>query len=848
MQPNFFKTAVAIAIASLSTAAFSSTPFVSWSGSQLPTVDDLYTISAEDADKHAGTDSSWFPVLSIVDSASGTMNDLDLSVKTTGLSSKQFLTVDVQNGNVSFSGKKFNVRVETDFKGTGNNQATAVIVRNGSKLNLSSDENIINVISSNEDGKSVYGIAVQSEKSELVVSSKLTSINLKTSTNRDASSPINGVSTYSEAPGINASSGGKVHFTEGTKLNISVESTGDAEFGQWTADNIGDNDSGFIGNYWGGSPAYGIKLEGGQGIFDGDVDIDVKANGGRAVGVAVTNYFATTEWDQVWGNAAGSFNNLKVSAESKTGEAIGVDLSYGEGAENTVILTVEGDTEVAASTESGDAYGLRINGNTTALFNGNVKAQATAGKDGQAYAVYVDQATLNIAGATNALNGNVSVKNGAVLTFGQNSKLRAAQAENYTYIDGNLDASENGSLALRQATVELAGAHKLSAQKMTSNQSQIVLNEVVEDSPAIEVAELTGDSLSVVGSAKFGDQYSSVEEASKALSKTLSIKNSDTTDTEVQLRGEESSVLGEWAIDANGKLVAKENTKLLSMKGVNAAALVAWRDEVAYTNQRMEFLRDNSHAYGAWAQVYGGESAYDDASVDLTTTTVQVGADAMIGDWVAGAAFSYMNGNADMSNGQADTDAYTLSLYASRMFDSGLFVNGLVRYGRLSTDATAGNMDGSYDNNAFSVGGNVGYRFTFAQQAFVEPMFGLQYAYVTGDDYKASNGVKVEQDDFDALIASLGVRTGFDFAKDAGKLYARASVNHDFLGEVDGTASNDKAVSDMYVDLGGTWFTYGVGTQFNITDNLSVWGNVDRTTGGEVSTRYMMNAGLRYVF
>ena len=157
-------------------------------------------------------------------------------------------------------------------------------------------------------------------------------------------------------------------------------------------------------------------------------------------------------------------------------------------------------------------------------------------------------------------------------------------------------------------------------------------------------------------------------------------------------------------------------------------------------------------------------------------------------------------------------------------------------------------MDGSYDNNAFSLGGNVGYRFTFAEQAFVEPMFGLQYAYVTGDDYKASNGVKVEQDDFDALIASLGVRTGFDFAKDAGKLYARASVNHDFLGEVDGKASKGDLAESMYVDLGGTWFTYGVGTQFNITDNLSVWGNVDRTTGGEVSTRYMMNAGLRYVF
>ena len=299
--------------------------------------------------------------------------------------------------------------------------------------------------------------------------------------------------------------------------------------------------------------------------------------------------------------------------------------------------------------------------------------------------------------------------------------------------------------------------------------------------------------------------------------------------------------------EAVGNVVIAENTKLASFRGLNVTALVAWRDEVAYTNQRMEFLRDNSHAYGAWAQVYGGESKYEDKA-ELTTTTVQVGADMTIGDWVAGAAFSYMTGEADLLRGDADTDAYTLSLYAERNFDSGLFVNGLARYGRLSTDATAGNMDASYDNNAFSLGGNVGYRFTFAEQAFVEPNFGLQYAYVMGDDYKASNGVKVEQDDFDALIASLGARVGFNFPNNAGKVFARASVNHDFLGEIDGTASKADLAESMYVDLGGTWVTYGVGTQFNITDNLSVWGNVDRTTGGEVSTNYMMNAGLRYVF
>ncbi len=412
-------------------------------------------------------------------------------------------------------------------------------------------------------------------------------------------------------------------------------------------------------------------------------------------------------------------------------------------------------------------------------------------------------------------------------------------------------------LALENAAVNMQGGEnqKATINRLSARNASLNMRASTEDGKTVKTAQFEvlesvedGSDIGVTLTGITSDDIEDAQAAMDSVKDAVVAKGAtiDKTITEGDIRG---AITERTA--ANGTrsdVQTAENTKLLSMKGVNAAALVAWRDEVAYTNQRMEFLRDNSHAYGAWAQVYGGESAYDDASVDLTTTTVQVGADATIGDWVAGAAFSYMNGDADMSNGQADTDAYTLSLYASRMFDSGLFVNGLARYGRLSTDATAGNMDGSYDNNAFSVGGNVGYRFTFAEQAFVEPMFGLQYAYVTGDDYKASNGVKVEQDDFDALIASLGIRTGFDFAKDAGKLYARASVNHDFLGEVDGKASKADLAESMYVDLGGTWFTYGVGTQFNITDNLSVWGNVDRTTGGEVSTRYMMNAGLRYVF
>ena len=516
---------------------------------------------------------------------------------------------------------------------------------------------------------------------------------------------------------------------------------------------------------------------------------------------------------------------------------------------------------------------INQNAQGTVVLNGDITFETPGGNNnsGNIIDAYVN---IHLSGSDSSWTGNVSSEypetdegsdttkvTGLSLTLSNGAQWNPTVIEDWdeTYGDQNTPLSGQAialnNLVLNDGTINvLHGESQLvHVEKVSGTGGTVNLLASTEDGETIQAGSVSIDqaaenvSLQVNAAGITADDIKNPEAALKSLNDKVT---ADVAKTNAISEGDVMGAISQ-DVSANGEAGAvqiTENTKLASMKGVNAAALVAWRDEVAYTNQRLEFLRDASHAYGAWAQVYGGESSYDDASVDLKSTTVQVGADASIGDWVVGGAFSYMKGDADMTNGSADTDAYTLALYTARQFDSGFYVNGMARYGRLSTDATAGNMTGSYDNNAFSVGGNVGYRFTFAQQAFVEPQFGLQYAYVTGDDYTATNGVKVEQDNFDALVASLGARVGFNFAEDAGKLFARASVNHDFLGEVDGTAANDKAMQSMYVDLGGTWVTYGVGAQFNFTDNLSVWGNVDRSTGGEVSTHYMMNAGLRYTF
>ena len=978
---------------------------VVWDSSNVPSLTkDEYSFKAADVNDRV-------QVFTVENGASGSLSNLNLKVNALGKQKDsadgQVFGMYVSGGNVDFSGDSLGVNLTTDFSGGGNNQATAIYI-GGGETTISADTTDLYVESKDTNGKSVYGIGLANSK--LNLTGNEVNINLVSATEREHNNQ------YSEALGIDLYNNAAIETSDSTEVNISIKTTSTK-----TSTEITEGD--YVGNFWGATPASGIKFEGGSGKFKGNVNIDVQSDGGSASAVTVTNYFNNSSFGQTWGNSAAEFNNLNSKVSSKSGDATGISVSYTEGSQevNDVILKVRGNTSVTANSESGNVRALQVSGNTSAEFGGDFIASVTGGsgsgdirginvdggakvnlgqkgstvsvnlnsqaEDNESIAIGIraaKQGVLNInadnvvvTGTSNGwiygvnaqnstqedkedlatliinanktvidvsstgqassgivtmsqgnveINGDLYVKaDDAIVTRGFAQTLINKDKTSTVQLDGNIkfDFDEETSKTSVDATVDvnLTGADSywkgntlvswngnpsssdLEVNEMTLNmedgaqwtpsyientdsQTYVPLNHlnfndsviniengskqevVVEnmqgtggtinltattsDGKSIESGSFKADNVSgdialaVNARGLTSDEITDPEAAMQSLNEKVSVKAAKTnTIAEGDINGAYTQTVA--ADGTTSKVQIAENTKLASMKGVNAAALVAWRDEVAYTNQRMEFLRDHEHAYGAWGQVYGGESTYE-GKVDLKTTTVQVGADASVGDWVVGAAFSYMNGDADMHNGNADTDAYTVSLYTSRMFDSGLFVNGLARYGRLSTDATAGNMDADYDNDAFSIGGNVGYRINFTNQAFVEPSFGLQYAYVKGDTYTAGNGVKVEQDDFDALIASLGARAGFNFPNDSGRLFARASVNHDFMGEIDGTASKGTLADSMYVDLGGTWFTYGVGAQFDVTKNLSFWGNIDRTTGGEVSTNYMMNAGLRYVF
>lgn len=141
------------------------------------------------------------------------------------------------------------------------------------------------------------------------------------------------------------------------------------------------------------------------------------------------------------------------------------------------------------------------------------------------------------------------------------------------------------------------------------------------------------------------------------------------------------------------------------------------------------------------------------------------------------------------------------------------------------------------------------YRFNFLDDGvFVEPQLGLSYGRMTGDTFVTSNGVTIDQDDYDSLIGRLGVRTGFKFPKNKGMVYARVSGLYDFQGSMVAIATQGKRQAATSEDLGGAWFEMGLGANFNWTDRTYTYIDLERTNGGEVKENYRWNIGVRHTF
>lgn len=465
----------------------------------------------------------------------------------------------------------------------------------------------------------------------------------------------------------------------------------------------------------------------------------------------------------------------------------------------------------------------------------------------------IRNASVNLGSSEQASNIHISSANNDAIYIMESTGTFASTNSNITIASGKVNSS--GTIDLTDTRMELGENSTFTTKMLSGSDSEIVIN-----SADTTVTAETNDStnLHVLASGTYADQFASAAQAREALAKQTEGLRGD-----YLLGGEAGTVADSWQeVDVNGNKVVKttENASLEALRQFNAMTLAQWRNETNHVSKRLGDVRNNRGEIGAWARVYGYDSTVkDNINVDVKATSIQVGGDVSVGqNWVVGGAFTYTNMDGEMDNGSGEADSYSLAAYASGFFDCGGFIDVIGRIGRISTDITAstlsaagGILDGSYDNTAFGLSVETGYHWTPVSILYIEPQVELSYSYVLGDDFKSgSNGVSVDQDDFQSLVGRLGAQIGASLPENAGRIYLEASVNHDFLGDADATATPAAGgpSRNIEADLGGTWYSYGIGLQLQLGDSTSLYGSLDRANGNDYQEDYRYSIGLRHIW
>lgn len=522
-------------------------------------------------------------------------------------------------------------------------------------------------------------------------------------------------------------------------------------------------------------------------------------------------------------------------------------------------------------------------GNGTVVIRGDIGFETPGPYDGKSGSIIDAYVNINLSGPESRWEGNVYAMYPTQAESSGDEDLVSSSNLNITLANGATWTPRTITEEQREHedgyTLEVK---KQALNHLTLNDGIINLTEGTNQQVEIEDLKGTGGTLKIATSKTdtgFETAKLTVDSIGEGSNPTLTMNFSGITADHISNAEEELRTLADQSLEvSSGQNVAQvrtvsegnirgaitqnvdetgatsthqaKNVKLTDYGALNSMTFVQWRNEINHLTKRLGDIRASESSIGAWARVYGGESQWkSNSEIEMDHTTIQVGADYRINNhWIVGGAFSYTDSDADLVKGQAKGDSYSLAAYATYMADGGSYLDLIARYGYLDNEMTSDNMSVDTQSNAFSLSVETGHMFRIMEQAYIEPQIEVTYGFISGDDATASNGVRLDQDDFQSLITRVGVRTGFEFPEKAGTIYAMLSYSYDFLGDADGTASQGGLHEALNEDLGGGWVSYGIGAQFKLGDNAFAYGELERTSGGEIDNPYLFNVGFRWNF
>ncbi len=599
--------------------------------------------------------------------------------------------------------------------------------------------------------------------------------------------------------------------------------------------------------------------------------VNVHSEDGPAYGIQVQN--GTQESTAKKATLVINAKNTLINATSgREGYASGiVALSEGQ-------LAINGNLEVNSEnviSARGDAV-IRINesGENKVVLNGNMDFNY----DGPSSGTKVDADVLvNLTGAESQWNGNASVSWNGNITDEELTKvsgLRLVLADKAQWNPTIITRSEEENsglspIALNSLTFNdgVINIIKTENQKVVIENLQgaggVINVAATTDGTTISSAQLKADT--VEGTPHFtvnavgltSDEITNQKEAMESFYANA-LDLADGSNATATLNIAEGAVVGALTAEVakNGSVVVNEaqNTVNSSLIDIAASNFLFFRSQMNDVSARLGDLRSMPKTAGAWVRYYGGKNKYSSGNMSEKYNTVQLGGDGFINDnFYLGGTFSYTHGDGDLRNGSTDDKNFNFGIYGGWLGDSGQFVDVIIKRHRVKSDFslynTMGRNSGSFHNWGTSASVEAGWRLQCPDTGFyVEPQAELQFGRLDSVDYKTNKGVKVEQDGIDSFVGRAGVAVGYTFPENKGNAYAKASVLHDWKGEVKSTFSSNGAKRTYRDDLGGTWGEFAVGGTFNPTKNISAYGQVKTSAGSPVRNPWQVSIGVRYSF
>jgi hypothetical protein len=219
-------------------------------------------------------------------------------------------------------------------------------------------------------------------------------------------------------------------------------------------------------------------------------------------------------------------------------------------------------------------------------------------------------------------------------------------------------------------------------------------------------------------------------------------------------------------------------------------------------------------------------------------------------------AGQYAKGDTTLAGGDGEIKTAAGALYGTWTGDKGHHVDIVAKVGKVDSETSAyggtiaQKLDGDFSSNAMSFAVEYGYRQQLQNDWFLEPIVRASYVHLGGDDYTVTTrdgSMSVTNDSMNSIVLRGGFLLGKEFQQGS-SVYLKAAVLHDFDGDINTNVSADGRSASYSDSIGGTAIEYGIGVNHKFNKDSSMYLDVERISGGDVTKNWGVNVGFRYSF